>query len=179
MATVATLRVLGFSPESLSLDLLTFMGIKRRFEIVGIKNEIVLVDDYAHHPTAVRETLEASRLKYPKAQIWAIFEPHTFSRTKSTLPDLAKAFDSANQVLISEIYPAREKISDATIKSEEVIQAIKTQNTEHGIQNAVRLVHNKTEALDILKAELKPGDVVIVMAVGAFNRLAYELKEII
>jgi UDP-N-acetylmuramate--L-alanine ligase len=173
LAAIATLRVLGFTQEQIALDLLTYKGVKRRFEIVGVKNGITLVDDYAHHPTAVKETLNAARLKYPQSKIWAVFEPHTFSRTKATLEDLTKAFDSADEVLISEIYPAREKASEATIKSQEVVQAIALQ------KKGVRLVLNKHEALDILKSEAKPGDVIIVMAVGNFNRLAYELKEIL
>lgn len=177
LATIATLRSLGFSQDQIALDLLSYKGVKRRFELVGAKNEITIIDDYAHHPTAVRETLKAARLRYPKGKIWAVFEPHTFSRTKATLEDLVTSFDSADEVLISEIYPAREKMSDATIKSEDVIAEIKNKNLK--MKDNIRLVHNKQEALDILKAEAKPSDVVIVMAVGAFNRLAYELKEIL
>jgi len=186
LATIATLRALGFSQEQIALDLLSFKGIKRRFELVGVKNGVTLIDDYAHHPTAVKETLDAARLRYfpvndqglkikDVGRLWAIFEPHTFSRTKATLGDLAKSFDSADEVLISDIYPAREKISDATITSADVIEAIKNA----GEKDAIRLVHNKKEALDIIKSEAKTGDVVIVMAVGNFNRLAYELKELL
>jgi UDP-N-acetylmuramate--alanine ligase len=169
LAVVATLRALGFQQDQIALELLSYQGVKRRFEIVGQRNGVTLVDDYAHHPTAVRETLQAARLKYPKAKIWAVFEPHTFSRTQATLPSLAKSFEAADEVLISEIYPAREKKSDATITSSEVVKEIQNKN--------VRLVHDKQQAQDILKNEAKPGDVVIVMAVGNFNRLAYELKE--
>lgn len=171
LAVITTLRILGFDQQQIALDLLSYQGIKRRFEIVGIKNGVTIVDDYAHHPTAVRETLEAARLKYAKSKIWAVFEPHTFSRTKATLTDLAKAFYNADEVLISEIYPAREKAGAATIKSQQVADAV-TAN-----QPNTRLVANKQEALKILKSELKPSDVVIVMAVGDFNRLAYELKD--
>ena len=171
LAAIATLRVLGFSRENIALDLLSYLGVKRRFEKVGVKNGITLIDDYAHHPTAVRETLEAVRLRYPNSKLWAVFEPHTFSRTKATLDDLAKSFGSADEVLISEIYPAREKKSDATITSDAVVSAVGRQHQK------VRLVHNKQEALDILKSEAKSGDVIIVMAVGDFNRLAYDLKE--
>lgn len=179
LAVVATLRALGFSQEDIQLEMLSYKGVKRRFEIVGTKNGITLVDDYAHHPTAVRETLDAARLKYPKAKVWAVFEPHTFSRTKATLTEMAQAFDPADEVLISEIYPAREKVSDATIRSEKVIEAIKEHNSKHQIQNQVRKVVDKTNALKILKNELKSGDVVVVMAVGEFNRLSYELKDIL
>ena len=177
LAAIATLRCLGFAQEQIALDLLTYQGVKRRFELVGVKNGITIIDDYAHHPTAVRETLEAARLRFPKAKIWAVFEPHTFSRTKATINDLAKSFGAADEVLISDIYPAREKASEATITSQKVIDEVCSgtpRRAEH-----VRLVHNKNGALSILKSELKPGDVVIIMAVGSFNRLAYELKEML
>lgn len=177
LATIATLRALGFSQEQIALDLLTYKGVKRRFEIVGTKNGVTLIDDYAHHPTAVKETLNAAKLKYPNSKIWAVFEPHTFSRTQATLKELATSFDSANQVLISEIYPARENIKEATISSEQIINEIRGNALKLKSADSVRLVHNKSEALEILKNELKPTDVVVVMAVGDFNRLAYELKE--
>ncbi|MEK7618528.1 MAG: UDP-N-acetylmuramate--L-alanine ligase [Patescibacteria group bacterium] len=179
LAVVATLRALGFSQEQIQLDLVSYKGIVRRFEIVGVKNGIILIDDYAHHPTAVKATLDTAKMRYPNARIWAIFEPHTFSRTKATLDDLAKSFDAADKILISEIYPAREKIADATVESEDVISAIKIHNSKFIIRNSIRKVINKNGALNILKAELKAGDVVMIMAVGDFNRLAYELKEIL
>jgi UDP-N-acetylmuramate--L-alanine ligase len=179
LAAIATLRVLGFTRENLVLDLLSYQGIKRRFEVVGVKNGITIVDDYAHHPTAVRETLDAARLKYPKSKLWAVFEPHTFSRTKATIDDLARSFDAADEVLISDIYPARESAKDASITSEEVVQAVKGQLSNVKGTTNVRLVHNKQQALSILKSELKPGDVVVIMAVGSFNRLAYELKKVL
>ncbi len=174
LAAIATLRALGFDRQQIALDLLSYKGVKRRFEIVGVKNGITIVDDYAHHPTAVRETLAAARLKYNKAKIWAVFEPHTFSRTTATLPDLATSFTDADEVLISEIYPAREKANEATIASADVIKAIKEKKSGN-----IRLVHNKQEALDLLKSETRPGDVIIVMAVGSFNRVAYEIKELL
>lgn len=173
LACIAALRSLGFSQDSFLLDLLSFKGIKRRFEVVGTKAGITVVDDYAHHPTAVRETLNAAKLKYGSRKIWAVFEPHTFSRTKALLPELSGSFGSADEVLVSEIYPAREKAKDASITSSEVIEVIKKNKP------GARLVAGVEQAKDILKAEAKSGDVVVVMAVGNFNRLSYELMEIL
>lgn len=199
LAAIATLRALGFQPEQIQLDLLAYKGIKRRFELVGIKNGVTIIDDYAHHPTAVRETLQAARLKFfpspaetgvisplprknkrltikDNGRLWAVFEPHTFSRTKATLPQLVTAFDSADEVLISEIYPAREKVSQATITSQDVVDAVRRGRARPASEfgDPIRFVRNESEALSILKKEVKPGDVVIVMAVGDFNRLAYD-----
>jgi len=171
LSVIATLRALNFDHELIKPLISEYQGVKRRFEVVGKKDGVTYVDDYAHHPTAVRETLEAAKLKYPGKRIWGIFEPHTFSRTQATLADLAKSFSAADKVLISDIYPARENIKNATITSQEVVDSIAQHHKD------VRLVHNKSEAKQILRAELKPGDVVIVMAVGSFNRLAYELLD--
>lgn len=175
LAAIAALRALGFQQGDFLLDLLSYAGIKRRFEIVGQYNQAVLVDDYAHHPTAVKETLSAARLKYPKNRIWAIFEPHTFSRTKVTLKELAESFGSADKVLISEIYPARESVKNAGISSNEVVEAINSAKNKP--KTPALLVKDKQAALKILQTELRPNDVVVVMAVGNFNRLTYELME--
>jgi UDP-N-acetylmuramate: L-alanyl-gamma-D-glutamyl-meso-diaminopimelate ligase len=171
LAMIATARTLGFKPADIQPTLDEYRGIKRRFEVVAEINGITIIDDYAHHPTAVRETLAAARTRYPGRQIWAIFEPHTFSRTEATLGDLVKSFADADQVLLSKIYPARERIQDATMTSEQVFEQLKLQ------QPKSRLVQTKEEALAILRKEVTAGDVVIVMAVGHFNRLAYELSE--
>ncbi len=190
LAVSATLRALGFKQADIQLDLLVYQGIKRRFELIGVKNQITVIDDYAHHPTAVRETLSATRLRYfplppntqhltPSPKLWAVFEPHTFSRTKATLADLVKSFELADEVLIAEIYPAREKVADANITSAQVIDAIINQQSAISKQQTVRRVKDQQEALQILKKELKPGDVVIIMAVGNFNRLGYELISIL
>ncbi len=171
LAAIAMLRALGFSPNTFSLDLLTYKGIKRRFEDVGRRNGVTFINDYAHHPTAVKETLEAARLRYPQAALWAVFEPHTFSRTKALLNELSLSFKAADQVLLANIYPAREKASDAGITSEQVLAEVQKQHPH------VRLMANKQEAIATLNAETKPGDVVVVMAVGNFNRLAYDMVE--
>lgn len=169
LGVIATLRTLGFSEEQVQNGLSSYYGVKRRFELIGERNGVTVFDDYAHHPTAVMETLRAARMKYPDRKIWAVFEPHTFSRTEATLEDLAKAFDPADEVLLAEIYPAREKKTPESITGAQVVSEIEKYHKN------VRLVSNKEAALGLLKAELKPQDVVIVMAVGNFNLLAQDL----
>lgn len=171
LACIATVRALGFSHELVSGPLSDYRGVKRRFELLGQRNGITVIDDYAHHPTAVRETLKAARSRYNEKRIWAIFEPHTFSRTVATLPELVKSFEAADQVLIAEIYPAGENAKNATISGEEVVKEVSRHHKN------VRLVADKAAALEILKAEAINDDVVIVMAVGSFNKLAYEFIE--
>lgn len=169
LGVIALLRTLGFTEEQVQDGLSSYYGVKRRFELIGEKNGVTVFDDYAHHPTAIIETLKAARAKYPDRKIWAIFEPHTYSRTIATLEELAIAFNDADEVLLAEIYPAREKKTENSITGTQVVEAIDKHNKH------VRLVADKEAALGLLKAELKPGDVVIVMAVGNFNLLAQDL----
>lgn len=169
LGVIALLRTLGFEQDKIQDGLSSYYGVKRRFELIGEKNGVTVYDDYAHHPTAILETLKTARTKYPDKKIWAVFEPHTFSRTVATLPELSNAFEPADEVLISEIYPAREVKTESSITGEQVVKAISENHKK------VRLVKSKEEALDTLTQELRPGDVVIVMAVGNFNVLAQDL----
>lgn len=173
LGVIALLRTLGFEHDQVQSGLSEYAGVKRRFEFIGSKNDIAIYDDYAHHPTAVRETLFAARSKYPTNRIWAIFEPHTYSRTEATLPELAKSFITANKVLLAEIYPAREKQTDTSVTGQQVVEQILKHHSD------VRLVRDKEDALQILQNESEPGDVIIVMAVGNFNLLAKNLLELL
>lgn len=171
---IALLRALGFKQEQIHGPIQSYWGVKRRLELVGEKNGITIYDDYAHFPTAVKETLAAVRTRYAKsgtAKVFAVFEPHTYSRTSATLDQLAQSFVDADRVVIAEVYPARETRNDKSITGQEVVNEI----SKH--HNNVSVVANKAEALDIIKKEAKPGDVIIVMAVGSFNTLAYDLLE--
>ncbi len=169
MGPIALLRTLGFSPADIQNGLDEFFGIKRRFEFIGETNGVKIFDDYAHHPTAIAETIALAKLRFPDSKVWAVFEPHTFSRTQAVANELAKSFNQADQVLLAEIYPAREKRTDHTITGQQVVDQIAQHNPN------VRLVANKDEAKSILTSELKPNDVVVIMAVGNFNTLAKEL----
>lgn len=169
LGPIALLRTLGFSQEQVQGGLDEFAGLKRRFEFIGEKNGVKVFDDYAHHPTAVKETLAMAKLRFPEARIWAVFEPHTYSRTQAVLRELTTCFQDADQVLLAEIYPARERKTEASITGQDVVTAIaKTHNN-------VRLVNDKAAAKAILQQELQPGDVVVIMAVGNFNTLGSEL----
>jgi UDP-N-acetylmuramate--L-alanine ligase len=159
-------------PELLQEVFAHYHGVKRRFEVISHDPRgPVIIDDYAHHPTAVRQTLEAARMKYPDRRIVCFFEPHTYSRTKETLPQLANAFDAADVAYIAEIYPAREQRLPSSITGREVVAKVQ-KHSPH-----VQYIANKQDALDAYLKITEPNDVVLVMAVGAFNRLAYELKD--
>ncbi len=171
LGVIALLRTLGFSPELIQQGLSAFYGVKRRFEQIGELKGVTVYDDYAHHPTEIKATLAAVRTRFPDKRIWVVFEPHTYSRTQTVLPELVESFADADKVLLSEIYSARERASDASITGQQVVD----ETAKH--HKDVRLVKDKAEALQVLQRELTAGDVVIVMSVGSFNTLAPKILE--
>lgn len=105
---LAVAGVLGIPAAAAITALTTFTGTGRRFEVRHDDGHIALIDDYAHHPTAIRATLQAARSRYAGRAVWAVWQPHTFSRTAALLNDYAAAFSEADGVIVTEIYAARE-----------------------------------------------------------------------
>ena len=140
----------------------SFHGIERRFEIVADEGGITLIDDYAHHPTEIKATLKAAGEYFPGRRIWAVWQPHTFSRTQALLDEFAVSFGDADRVLITDIYAARETYSGFGI--EDVLKAV-----DHPA-----LYHRKTiaETAAFLAENLKPGDVVVTLSAGDANQAA-------
>lgn len=107
--------LLDIDQKVLKQTLFDFICPQRRFEKVDQIDEIIIFDDYAHHPTAITKTLEAAKAKFPNSRLWCIFQPHTYSRTKSLLADFGSAFKAADKIIVTDIYSsAREKTGDVT-----------------------------------------------------------------
>ncbi|KAF9615464.1 hypothetical protein IFM89_023722 [Coptis chinensis] len=94
--------------DCIRLHLHNFIGVSRRFEMIGIFNKCHIYDDYAHHPTEVRAVIQAARQRFPLKALWVIFQPHTFSRLAAFLKDFATALGDADRVVITKVYDARE-----------------------------------------------------------------------
>ena len=109
-ATAAILAVLeaGLAPEKLKDCMASFEGIKRRFEWIVDSEQLVLIDDYAHHPTEIKSAIDTAKLLYPNAKITAIFQPHLYSRTNDFYREFARELDRLDHVFLLPIYPARE-----------------------------------------------------------------------
>jgi UDP-N-acetylmuramate--alanine ligase len=107
-AAIAAAAQVGVAPAHAAQALAAFAGVRRRFEMLGKMGSSVIIDDYAHHPTEIRATLQAAR-EHLRRPILAIFQPHLYSRTRDLMPEFARAFDAADEVIITEIYPAREE----------------------------------------------------------------------
>ncbi len=108
MAAIAVASELEIPAKEAAEKLRFFTGVKRRFEVKGEANGITVIDDYAHHPTAIQATLEAARRRYGNRPIWAVWQPHTYQRTKVLLDDFANCFTEADHVIITDVYRSRD-----------------------------------------------------------------------
>jgi UDP-N-acetylmuramate--alanine ligase len=162
--TVAT--TLGIDTKIAQKSLESFAGTWRRFEYKGeTKNGARVYDDYGHHPTEIRATLQGVRELYPKERLIVAFQPHLYSRTKLLLDDFAAAFSQADEVILAPIYAARE-VDDGTVSSEILAAKI----SENGIFTQSFKTLKETE--DYLSGKSKKGDVVVVMGAGDIYKIA-------
>lgn len=142
-------RVLGVLPR--------FRGVRRRFECKGEAQGIVVIDDYAHHPTQIKATLAAARRRFGARPVWVFFQPHTYSRTKALLDEYARSFSDADHVLVSEIYAAREK-DDLGVHGHDLVQRMSHPDAHY--------VATLQEASDYLSAHMQSGDVLLTLGAG-------------
>lgn len=123
-AIVAALET-GLSIEMIKRGLLQYKGSKRRFEYVGrLTSGALLYDDYAHHPTEIKQTLSAFRKTFPKSKIVCVFQPHTYSRTRSLFEQFSSSFNDANVVILTNIYPSLREEKDYTISSKLLAESV-------------------------------------------------------
>ncbi len=116
---------LGLSVEQIKKGLNLFTGSKRRFEFIGnIPSGAFVYDDYAHHPTEIRKTLSAFKKSFPKKRIVCIFQPHTYSRTKSLFEQFVSSFPDANEVILVDIYPSLREEPDSSISSKQLAESV-------------------------------------------------------
>ncbi len=168
MLVLGLCAVYGLDLQKAAEALETFHGIGRRFEITEKWNGITLVDDYAHHPTEIKATLAAARDFFPNRKIWAVWQPHTYSRTNALLNEFSRAFANADEVIITDIYAARETFSGFGIDS--VLSAMCHSSVHHKGTNA--------DVAEFLAANLKSGDVVVTLSAGDANAAAPMALEI-
>jgi UDP-N-acetylmuramate--alanine ligase len=166
MAALAVTDHLGVPFPVAREALRSFRGVARRFEIKGEASGVVVIDDYAHHPTEIRATLRAARDRFRERRIWAVWQPHTYSRTKELLDPFAASFDDADQVIVLPIYPARETDTLG-------VSASDVADRMGGVE--VRVAGSMEEAGDWLLGDVEPGDVVLTLSAGDGNRVGQRL----
>lgn len=162
LAALAAAHWHGIRPAWAATMLRDFTGAGRRFEVIGEAAGVVVIDDYAHHPTEIAATLAAARIRYGSRRIWAVFQPHTFSRTQALLNEFARSFDDADQVLLLDIYAAREKI-DPGVHSTHLLTRM-----DHPAAHYVGAI---SAAADYLLAHVEPDDVVVTLSAGDGNQV--------
>lgn len=145
--------------DIIKTSLLEFTGTYRRFDIKGTLNDITVIDDYAHHPTEIKATLEAAK-QFPHKKVWCVFQPHTYSRTRTLFDDFAKAFHNADRVIITDIYSASRERDNGDIHSRDLVN--------EGNKNSNNIVYIKDfeEIADLIAREAEPGDIVFSMGAG-------------
>lgn len=137
-----------------------FGGIGRRFQKVGEKNRVTIIDDYAHHPTEIKATLAAAQQQFPGRRIWAVWQPHTFSRTKLLQKAFSKCFKQAKRVVVLDVYNSRET-DTLGIDMAEVVKGMKHKKAKY--------VPLKEDAAQYILDRIKPDDVIVTLGAGDGN----------
>ncbi|MBN2208347.1 MAG: UDP-N-acetylmuramate--L-alanine ligase [Candidatus Coatesbacteria bacterium] len=150
---------LGISFEVIREGLANFVRPKRRFELIGVENDTMVLIDYGHHPTEIRETLRAARLGWQR-RLLVVFQPHRFTRTKDLLAQFFTAFNEADFLVITSIYPAGEKPIEG-IDGRLIHEGVRRQG-----HRSAHYVADKSAAAERLVEEARPGDMVLVLGAG-------------
>lgn len=158
LPAVAMARKLNISLPVLQASLSHFTGTKRRFEYKGTIAGVTVVDDYAHHPTEVKATLEAAR-NHPHSRVWCVFQPHTYSRTRSFLQEFAESLSLADKIVLTDIYAARET-DPGDISSKDLEEALRKKGKD------VICISSFDEVQNYLLENCTNGDLLITMGAG-------------
>lgn len=174
----------GVAPEVAIQAVEAFGGTRRRFElrneeplcIGGELKDVVLVDDYAHHPTAIARTLSAARQRYPGRRIIAVYQPHMYSRTKTFFEQFLTAFDTADEVIIVDIYPGRER-DTGLVHARDLVAAL--QHQAFFVRSRVPVVHGGSvrQTAKLLCETLRDGDLALIMGAGDIYQATEQLLE--
>jgi len=166
---IALSMELGIPLDKIRSGLAQFGGLKRRCEVLGEKDGVLYLDDYGHHPTEIRTTLEGVKDFYPGRKVWCVFQAHTYSRTQDLLEYFGKCFSSADEVLITDIFPsAREDVSEFSVDGEKLAFEIKRHHAN------VSYTPTFDDAVSYLTSDIgvQSGDLVVCMGAGDAYQVA-------
>lgn len=168
-AAIMAAYVSSIDIEVIKENITAYKGVGRRFEIKGNYNGALVVDDYAHHPTELKATLSAAK-KIKKNNLWCIFQPHTYTRTRSLLNEFAEAFYSADKVIITDIYAARED-DPGDIHSKDLVNKLYQNNVD------VTYISSFDEITEYLRKNISKDDLVITAGAGPIYKVAEALVQ--
>ena len=167
LAAIAAAHAMGISDENIKAGLTQYGGTDRRFQYKGKVGDVTIIDDYAHHPDEITATIKTAK-HYPHKKMWVVFQPHTYSRTKSLLPVFGKALKEADAVVLADIYAAREK-DTLGVSSLDVKKEIEKYGTE------VHYYPSFSEIENFLLESCSPGDLLITMGAGDVVKIGEHL----
>jgi UDP-N-acetylmuramate: L-alanyl-gamma-D-glutamyl-meso-diaminopimelate ligase len=169
LAGIAVATEIGLGVKQIEQGLRSFAGIKRRLEVVGTADGVTIYDDFAHHPTAIAETLAGLRASHPGARIWAVFEPRSASSCRRVFQeDFARAFASADEVVVAPVF--RSKLAESERLS--VPQLVRDLNARG---QAAREADAIDDIIGAIVGEHRPGDLVVIMSNGGFGGIHQKL----
>ena len=162
LAAMAAVADFDVDPADLRRALTEFRGVQRRFTVSGEAGEVTVIDDYAHHPSEVRATLEAVRDRFPGREVWAVFQPHTYSRLRALAADFAGAFAGADHVVVTGVFASREQ----------PVAGINAAWLAGKIEHAdVRSAEALERAAEVVLENVRPPAVVVTLSAGDGNRV--------
>lgn len=169
LAVLATLEILGIDLPLAFDPLQEFVGAGRRFDIKFDEKGVLLIDDYGHHPTEISVTLAATKDRYPGKKVWAVWQPHMYSRTLELLDRFEQAFVNADAVIVTDVFAAREKVRSDFCVDEEIVA--------HLVHEDARAICDLEEVAETLLNEIGSDDVVIVFSAGDAIKINMMLME--
>lgn len=168
LAAIASGLALGVTVPEMAPGLAAFRGVERRFERVGEAKGVIIVDDYAHHPTEITATIDAARLTFPKRRLLVAFQPHLYTRTRDFADAFGHALSAADLVFLTEIYPAREKPIPG-------VSADLIARTLLGVGKPKLWRGVRDDLADALAQTAREGDVVLTLGAGDITHTGPEL----
>jgi UDP-N-acetylmuramate--alanine ligase len=158
--------------EAIRQGLAAVRGVERRFEILYRADDLMIVDDYAHHPSEIAATLSGARAAWPERRVVAVFQPHLYTRTRDFAGEFGVALSSADLVFVTDVYPARERPIEG-VSGRLVSEAARKAGAP------VRYMPDETaggqDAVDVVEASLRPGDLIVTLGAGDIDDLARQL----
>ncbi len=170
LAAISAGLLLGVPFENIQKSIRGFKGIYRRFEVVEDNGRILVISDYAHHPTAIQGTIRAAREFYPHRRIVVVFQPHSWNRTKNLFNEFARSFNEADLTIIPEVYYVNGRENDKDkISSQDLVEAI-CKNTARA-KEKIFYAENLDTCRDITKGHLRNNDLVLLMGAGDIYKI--------
>lgn len=167
LATLSVAKILGIEKSSVEAAISDFRGAKRRFEIKGEKNGVLVIDDYGHHPTEIVALLAGVKEKYPEKKFTAIFWPHQFRRTKSLLPKFPAAFKIADKVIIKEIFLVPGRDEKLEVSGRDIVNLINQETS-----GKAEFIDDDNKILAYLRNNLSDKDVLVTVGIPPVYKIA-------